>query len=119
MVHVMVHVNIDPATDIESDGLVPNITAYEDASFPAHRLRMLGAKTTCKDRWRQIINEVERIRTKHRLTLQEDVSEAQFREMTEVGVRLVVPAGIHDAYLQAVRPHLITLEEFIGDVRTA
>jgi len=115
----MVHVNIDQATDIESDGLVPNITDYEDASFPAHRLRMLGAKTTCKDRWRQIINEVERIRTKHRLTLQEGVSEAQFREMTEVGVRLVVPAGIHDAYLQAVRPHLITLEEFIGDVRTA
>nr|WP_304502419.1 type II restriction endonuclease [Brucella anthropi] len=52
------------------------------------------------------------------MTLQEGVSEAQFREMTEVGVRLVVPAGIHDAYLQAVRPHLITLEEFIGDVRT-
>ncbi len=44
MVHVMVHVNIDQATDIESDGLVPNITAYEDASFPAHRLRMLAAK---------------------------------------------------------------------------
>ncbi len=58
MVHIMVHVNIGQATDIESGGLVPNITAYEDASFRAHRLRMLGAKTTCKDRWRQIINEV-------------------------------------------------------------
>ncbi|PJO49371.1 hypothetical protein CQ054_19890 [Ochrobactrum sp. MYb29] len=54
---------------------------------------MLAAKTIFKDRWRQIINEVERIRTKHRLTLQEVVSEAQFREMTEIGVRLVVPAG--------------------------
>jgi hypothetical protein len=101
------------------DFLFPNLAAYEDSSFPAHRLRMLAAKTTCKDRWRQIINEADRIPTKHLLTLQEGVSEAQFREMTEAGVRLVVPSGIHDAYPEAVRPHLITLEEFIGDVRAA
>jgi len=51
--------------------------------------------------------------------LQEGVSAAQFREMTEAGIRLVVPEGIHSAYPEEVRPHLITLEEFIGDVRVA
>lgn len=101
------------------DFLFPNIAAYEDSSFPAHRLRMLATKTTCKDRWRQILNEASRIETKHLLTLQEGVSEAQFREMTEEGVRLVVPLEIHNAYPEAVRPHLITFEEFIGDVRVA
>lgn len=101
------------------DFLFPSVAAYENPSFPASRLRMLAAKTTCKDRWRQIINEADRIQTKHLLTLQEGVSEAQFREMTDAGVRLVVPAGIHDAYPEAVRPHLITFEEFIGEVRTA
>ncbi|MEZ0003196.1 type II restriction endonuclease [Sinorhizobium fredii] len=101
------------------DFLFPNVQAYEDSSFPAHRLRMLAAKTTCKDRWRQILNEADRIPTKHLLTLQEGVSEGQFREMTEAGVRLVVPAGLHKAYPEAVRPHLITVEEFIGDLRVA
>ncbi|RVM58398.1 type II restriction endonuclease [Sinorhizobium meliloti] len=101
------------------DFLFPNVAAYEDPSFPASRLRMLAAKTTCKDRWRQIINEADRIRTKHLLTLQEGVSQAQFNEMTDAGVRLVVPSDIHESYPETVRPHLITFEEFIGDVRTA
>lgn len=99
------------------DFLFPSLDAYENSAFPAGRLRMLAAKTTCKDRWRQIISEADRIPIKHLLTLQEGVSEAQFTEMTQAGVRLVVPSGLHDAYPDGVRPHLITLEEFIGDVR--
>jgi hypothetical protein len=58
---------------------------------------MLAAKTTCKDRWRQILNEADRIPAKHLLTLQEGVSEGQFREMNDAGVRLVVPRALHDA----------------------
>jgi hypothetical protein len=99
------------------DFLFPSQAAYEDSTFPGDRLRMLAAKTTCKDRWRQVINEADRITTKHLLTLQEGVSEGQFREMREAGVQLVVPTGLHDAYPAQVRPHLISFEEFIGDVR--
>lgn len=101
------------------DFLFPSVDAYANLAFPANRLRMLAAKTTCKDRWRQIINEADRIQTKHLLTLQEGVSQAQFNEMSEAGVRLVVPVGLHDSYPEIVRPHLMTLEEFIGDVRVA
>lgn len=99
------------------DFLFPSVTAYRDASFPAERLRMLAVKTTCKDRWRQILNEADRIPAKHLLTLQEGVSEQQFREMTNAGVQLVVPAGIADSFPKEVRPHLQSLESFIGDVR--
>ena len=99
------------------DFLFPSKALYDDPSFPEAKLRMLAAKTTCKDRWRQIINEADRVHTKHLLTLQEGVSEGQFREMTEANVRLVVPAGLHRAYPENVRPHLITLESFIADVR--
>jgi hypothetical protein len=99
------------------DFLFPSQAAYEDGDFPAARLRMLAAKTTCKDRWRQVLNEANRIGTKHLLTLQEGVSEGQFREMQVAGVQLVVPAGIHESYPASVRPHLQTLESFIGDVR--
>ena len=55
--------------------------------------------------------------TKHLLTLQEGVSENQFREMTEAGVRLVVPQGLHHAYPESVRQRILSLEDFIRDVR--
>ncbi len=78
---------------------------------------MLAAKTTCKDRWRQVINEADRIGTKHLLTLQEGLSENQFREMTDAKVLLVVPAPLVKSYPASVQPHLQTLESFIADVR--
>ncbi|MFC3100650.1 type II restriction endonuclease [Altererythrobacter lauratis] len=99
------------------DFLFPSQAAYQNPGFPDSRLRMLAVKTTCRDRWRQVLNEADRIRRKHLLTLQEGVSEGQFREMHESGVQLVVPSGIIRAYPDAVQPHLQTLESFIGDVR--
>lgn len=99
------------------DFLFPSQAAYDDPDFPDSRLRMLACKTTCKDRWRQALNEANRIKTKHILTLQEGVSEGQFQEMTDAKVKLVVPERLHRSYPGSVRPHLITLESFIGDIR--
>ncbi len=99
------------------DFLFPSAAAYHDHSFPRERLRMLAVKTTCRDRWRQILNEADHVPAKHLLTLQEGVSETQFREMTQASVQLVVPAGLFEKYPKAVQPHLQTLESFIGDIR--
>lgn len=99
------------------DFLFPSEAAYKNAAFPTDRLRMLAVKTTCKDRWRQITREANRIPLKHLLTIQEGVSENQFREMTESGVKLVVPSGLVTSFPESVRPHLQSLESFIGDVR--
>lgn len=49
--------------------------------FPANKLVFLGAKTTCKDRWRQVLNEADRIETKYLFTLQQGISKNQLREM--------------------------------------
>lgn len=99
------------------DFLFPSAASYEDPKFPADRLRMLAAKTTVKDRWRQILNEAGRIPRKHLLTLQEGVSENQFREMKEADVQLVVPLSLQDRYPVSVRPHLMSFEKFIAEVR--
>ena len=99
------------------DFIFPSISAYRDKRYPAKKLRMLAAKTTCKDRWRQILNEAARIPTKHLLTLQEGVSTAQFAEMQEEGVRLVVPSPLHDKYPDEVREHLVSLGEFVHEVK--
>ncbi len=98
------------------DFIFPSVEAYRNPVFPSEKLRMLAAKTTCKDRWRQILNEADRIPTKHLLTLQEGVSENQFREMSESGVKLVVPGELHKSYPVSIRSQLLSLERFIGDV---
>ena len=99
------------------DFLFPSAAAYRNPSYPLAGLRMLAVKTTCKDRWRQILNEARRIERKHLLTLQEGVSEKQFREMEEAQVQLVVPEPLIKSYPKSVRPHLQTLESFIADIR--
>lgn len=103
--------------DKKPDFLFPSAAAYADSAFPAGCLRMLAAKTTARDRWRQVLNEADRIPAKHLLTLQEGVSENQFAEMQAARLQLVVPTDLVSAYPKAIRPHLMTLERFICDVR--
>jgi hypothetical protein len=103
--------------DKKPDFIFPSVNSYKNINFPDSKLRMLAVKTTCKDRWRQILNEADRIRNKHLFTLQEGVSQNQFNEMKKEGVQLVVPEPLINSYPPSVRPHLQTLESFIGDVR--
>lgn len=100
------------------DFLFPSEKAYRSESHSSNRLKMLAVKTTCKDRWRQILNEADRIKIKHLLTLQEGVSENQFAEMVKAKVQLVVPTPIISSFPKNVRPHLQSFESFIGDVRS-
>ena len=108
--------------DVESepgrrpDFLFPSQARYRDPAYPDDRLRMLAVKTTCRDRWRQILNEADRIQNKHLLTVQEGVSESQFREMKESGVQLVVPSRLWNHYPAAVRTEIVSLEDFIAEV---
>ena len=99
------------------DFLFPSQASYRNLDYPSHRLRMLAVKTTCRDRWRQVLNEADRIETKHLLTLQQGVSVNQFQEMQNSGVQLVVPSGLKDFYPRQIRTELKTLESFIADVR--
>ena len=98
------------------DFLFPSTEAYHDDEFPAENLRMLAVKTTCKDRWRQILNEANKISPVHLFTLQEGVSLAQYKEMQAEGVRLVVPSSLHKKYPEAVRAELMTLGAFIAEL---
>lgn len=100
------------------DFLFPSALAYRDTAFPSERLRMLAAKTTARDRWRQVLNEADRVPIKHLLTLQEGVSENQFAEMRAAKLQLVVPASLVSAFPAPVRPGLVTFDQFIAEVRS-
>jgi hypothetical protein len=99
------------------DFLFPSVEAYHDDTVAPDRLRMLAAKTTCKDRWRQVCTEAKRIPMKHLLTVQEGVSEPQFKEMQGEGVILVVPRRLHASFPSSIRSKLRTLEDFISEIR--
>ena len=101
------------------DFLFPSESAYHDEAFPPDRIIMLAAKTTCKDRWRQILNEADRLkgRTKYLCTLQPGISSEQLGEMEAEHVQLVVPREYIAAYPPEKRSGIWTVKKFIAYVR--
>ncbi len=96
------------------DFLFPGEAAYHDLTYPSEQLIFFGAKTTCKDRWRQVINEANRIHEKHLFTLQQGISAQQLDEMEAEHITLVVPAPYISAYPQEKRGSIWTLKKFIA-----
>jgi hypothetical protein len=99
------------------DFMFPGIEAYRNPAFPAERLTMLGVKSTCKDRWRQVLPEADRVSTKHLFTLEPAISSAQTDEMTSRGVVLVMPAALHATFTRGQRERILTVGQFIDMVR--
>ncbi len=81
-------------------------------------LTMLGAKTSCKDRWRQVTKEAELIQLKHLVTLEPGISRDQTEEMKRNNIQLVVPTKIQDSYTSEQKKWLNTLSDFIKLVNT-
>lgn len=99
------------------DFLFPGITYYKDHNFPVELLTMLGAKTTCKDRWRQILDEADRIERKHLLTLEAAISVQQLKNMCERKIQLVVPKMILSSYSQDYSLKIMSVEVFLTEVK--
>lgn len=99
------------------DFVLPSIEAYRDPAFPAEKLTVLAAKSTCKDRWRQILAEADRAPVKHLLTLEPGISPPQMDEMAARRVELVVPLSLQLAFEVAVRGRLQTVTSFIERAR--
>lgn len=78
---------------------------------------MLGLKTKCRDRWRQVLNEGRRVTVKHLLTLQPAMSRAQLVEMHEAQLRLVVPASLHAGYELPDGCRLLTVQQFVEEMQ--
>ena len=99
------------------DFLFPGATDYHDPSYPADRLVMLGVKSTCKDRWRQVLAEADRIETKHLLTLEPRLSKAQVSEMASRRVTPVLPAPLIESIASEQQGLVLDVRSFISEVR--
>ena len=95
------------------DFIFPGIKEYHDEKFAASLLTMLGAKSTCKDRWRQVLAEADKIEHKHLLTLEAAISVHQTDEMASKNLQLVVPKSIHKTYTIQQQNWLMDVSVFI------
>lgn len=99
------------------DFLFPGHVEYHDPEFNATKLTMLGVKSTCKDRWRQVLAEANRIERKHLLTLESAISLNQTNEMQTKNLQLVLPHRLHESYTEAQRAWLMDVSSFIALVQ--
>ena len=99
------------------DFLFPDGASYHNFDFPADKLVFLGAKTTCKDRWRQVLNEANRIETKYLFTLQQGISKNQLEEMKHENLKLVVPSSYITSFDKDYRSEILSLSSFISMVK--
>jgi type II restriction enzyme len=99
------------------DFLFPDIESYINKTFNPQKLVVLACKTTCKDRWRQILNEADRIKTKHLFTLQQGISKNQLEEMYKYDVCLVVPRQYLNSFPAEFRGRILTLESFVNHIQ--
>lgn len=102
---------------IKPDFLFPGQMEYQNSAFPEFRLSMLGVKSTCKDRWRQVLSEAKRIQEKHLFTLEPGISENQTSEMKTHRLQLVLPKSLHSTYRPNQKEWLMDLSGFIEFVR--
>src|SRR6266853_937609 len=101
------------------DVVIPSEEAYRDAKFPDEKLFLVAVKTTCKDRWPQVLKEGKRVPLKHLLTFQKGMAISQLQEMKESNVQLVVPEPLHDRYPSEKKSgvKILTVQQFIETVK--
>lgn len=99
------------------DFLFPGIAQYHQECFNPINLTMLGVKSTCKDRWRQVLTEAEKIEDKHLLTLEAAISTNQTDEMAARNLQLVVPKELHYSFTQKQQSWLMDFKGFTDLVK--
>lgn len=99
------------------DFLFPNGKCYHNILFPSDDIIVMGAKTTCKDRWRQVLTEADRVNIKYLFTLQQGISKNQLKEMQDSGLKLVVPKKYIGCFPIEYQNYIIDLAGFISTVK--
>ena len=96
------------------DFLFPGKEEYFNPVYDVNKLTMLAAKSSCKDRWSQVLPEAERLTQKHLLTLEPAIAVSTTETMTNSSLQLIVPDSIQTSYTQEQQNWLWSLRDFIG-----
>lgn len=100
------------------DYIFPDAVSYFDQNFDVNSLTMLAAKSSCKDRWSQVLPEAERIVHKHLLTLEPAIAESTTQTMRESYLQLIVPSSIQVSYNRKQQEWLWSVADFLDLVKS-
>lgn len=103
--------------DETPDFLFPSRNAYLDPRYPSKQLRMLAAKTSSKDRWRQVLSEADRITDKHLFSITPaGITVKKNKRMLDKHLHLVMPEMIRDTHPEEVRRNTMLFRDFLDEV---
>lgn len=95
------------------DFLLPTLNAWADPGMPEDLLTFLAAKTTTKERWRQIATEASRVPVKHLITLDRELNGDVLDAMDQNHVVPILPRHIQDGYPAELSGRMSTVGEFL------
>ncbi len=99
------------------DFLMPSIDAYLDAAYPTELITFLGAKTSAKERWRQLADEAKRLPVKYLATLDRYLTKDTLSDMGAASVIPVVPIQTQRGEYGGGLEGMITVAEFLDTIR--
>lgn len=99
------------------DFLFPNGKCYHHFEFPSNKLTILGAKTTCRDRWNQVASEAKRADFKYLFTTQPGMSISQLTSLESLRVGVVVPKQNIETFPKSFQNKIWSLAKFIAMVK--
>lgn len=95
------------------DFVLPSYRMYKDTSRSYEEALVLSAKTTLRERWKQVHLEISNCDL-YLATVDENVAASAIEEMGEAGIRLVVPESLKtsDAAVYSKQANVISFKEF-------
>ena len=99
------------------DFVFPNGKCYHHFEFPSDKLTVLGAKTTCRDRWNQVASEAARADFKFLFTTQHGMTINQLTGLESMKVGVVVPKKHISDFPKAFQTKIWPLATFIAMVK--
>ena len=105
---------VQTETGKKADFIFPGEREYRNSAFPSKYLTMLAAKSSCKERWSQVLSEADRVKEKHLVTLEPSIPESSIDKMRHANVQLVIPNGVRTSYSEhSQESWLQSVEEFV------
>lgn len=99
------------------DFVFPNGKCYHHFKFPSDKLTILGAKTTCRDRWNQVAYEAERADFKYLFTTQPGMSSDNLKGLEKLKVGVVAPQRNIESFPKPFQGKIWTLAKFVAMVK--
>lgn len=95
------------------DFILPSFKLYDDAARGRGEALVLSAKTTLRERWKQVGQEINNCDL-FLATVDENIASNAIEDMAEQGIRLVVPESLKDSDITEYKgqPSVLSFKEF-------